>query len=40
MIALELGSSLGFRWMWGGAVIQLPLLCGDSITSEKEGVHF
>lgn len=40
MIALEQGSSLGLRWVLGEPVIQLPLLLGDSVTSEKDGVYF
>lgn len=40
MIALEQGSSLGITWVLGEPVMQLPLLLGDSVSSEKDGIHF
>lgn len=40
MIALEQGSSLGFKWVLGEPVIQLPLLLGDGGASEEDGTHF
>lgn len=40
VIALEQRSFLGTKWVLGEPVIQLPLLLGDSVTSEKDAIHF
>lgn len=40
MNALEQGGLLGIKWALGEPLIQLPLLHGDSVTSEKDGIHF
>lgn len=40
VIALERRSFLGTKWVLGEPVIQLPLLLGDSVTSEKDAIHF